>query len=153
MERLGIAAVVVVLSGALAAVLRRRRPDAPTQDRVHVPRQLDRADFAGPDVAWLVAVFTSTTCESCTRATAKARVLAGPQVAYDEIPWQDRRDLHERYHVTDVPLICIADAQGVVQRSFVGAPSLDDLSAALAEARVPGSTPDPDVGRLHPSDG
>jgi hypothetical protein len=98
-----------------------------------------------------VAVFTSETCDSCARAIAKASVLESPQVAYEEIPWQTRRDLHDRYRVDTVPLIVLADAQGVVQRSFVGTPSFTDLAVAVAEARQPGSTPDPDVGRLHDS--
>ena len=42
----------------------------------------------------------------------------------------------------------IADADGVVQRAFVGAFTATDLWAAVAELRVPGSTPEPDLGAL-----
>jgi protein-disulfide isomerase len=149
MERVVIAVALIVVATAVAAVLSRRRPDPPTQARVSVPRQLDRADFARPDAPWLVAVFTSTTCESCARATTAAKVFEGDAVAYEDIPWQTRRDLHDRYGITDVPLILIADADGVVQRSFVGAPSFADLEAAMSEARRPGSTGRPHVGELH----
>jgi hypothetical protein len=76
-------------------------------------------------------------------------LLESPQVAYDELSWQTRRDLHDRYGITDVPLIVLADTDGVVQRSFVGTPSFSDLAAAVAEARDPGSTPEPGVGLLH----
>jgi hypothetical protein len=147
-ERLIIAGALVVVAGAVAWVLNRRRPDPPTQDRVAVPAQLDRNDFARPDSPWLLAVFTSTTCESCERATAKARVMESRFLAYEEIPWQTRRDLHERYAIDTVPLIVIADSDGVVQRSFVGTPSFTHLAAAVAEAREPGSTPEPEVGLL-----
>lgn len=149
MERLVIAAALIAVAAVVAAVLSRRQPDPPTQDKVAVPRQLDRADFVRPDVPWLVAVFTSETCDSCARATAKAKLLESPQVAYDELSWQSRRDVHDRYGITDVPLIVMADAEGVVQRSFVGTPSFAHLAAALAEAREPGSTPEPDFGLLH----
>jgi hypothetical protein len=149
MGRIVIAAAVLLVAGVIAAVLSRRRPNPPSQGRVPVPRQLDRADFARPEAPWLVAVFTSETCDSCARATEKARLLESGEVAYDEIPWQSRKEIHERYRVEDVPLIVVADAEGVVQRSFVGAPSFADLSAAVAEAREPGSTPDPDLGLLH----
>ena len=47
-------------------------------------------------------MFTSATCESCARATERAKLLESDQVGYDEIPWQHRKDLHERYHITDV---------------------------------------------------
>jgi len=149
MERVVIAAALMLVAAGIAAVLSRRRPNPPTQGRVSVPRQLDRADFTRPDAPWLVAVFTSETCDSCGRATEKARLLESGDVAYDELPWQRRKDLHQRYGVEDVPLIVVADAEGVVQRSFVGAPTFADLSAAVAEAREPGCTPDPNVGLLH----
>jgi protein-disulfide isomerase len=110
-----------------------------------VPTQLDRADFdggGGPlSRPWLVAVFTSTTCESCERATAKAAVLASDAVAYQEVPFQERKDLHQRYGVEAVPTIVVADEEGVVRASFVGVPTATDLWAAVAEARQPGASP------------
>jgi hypothetical protein len=137
MERLVIAVALALVAVAAAAVLRRRRPDPPTQDKVAVPRQLDRREFARPDAPWLVAVFTSTTCDSCQRATEKARALESADVAYDDIPWQTRRDLHDRYRVTDVPMVLVADADGVVQKSWVGTPPSDELSEAMAQLGAP----------------
>src|SRR5438093_11067929 len=104
MERFVIAALLVAIGVAVALVLERRRPAPPTQSRWAVPTQLDRDDFADRGaVPWLVTVFTSSTCESCGRATAKAAVLASPQGAYEEGPDQKRKALHERYHIDDVP--------------------------------------------------
>src|SRR5438270_9973005 len=103
MERFVIAGVLVVIGVVVAIVLERRRPQPPTQDRWPVPTQLDRDDFDGVATPWLVAVFTSNTCESCARATAKASVLASAEVAYMEVPYQSRKDLHERYGVEAVP--------------------------------------------------
>jgi len=147
MERVALAAGLFVVALVVAAVLNRRRPEPPTQDRVAIPAQLDRADFPGADLPWLLVVWTSATCDSCARATAKAALLASPQVAYAEIPWQDQRELHERYNIDTVPLIVLADAEGVVQVSFVGTPNFTDLVGAVAEAREPGSTPEPHLGR------
>lgn len=147
MERLLLAAVLVALALVVAQVLQRRRPEPPTQARWQVPTQLDRADFDGADRPWLVVVFTSATCASCEKAVEKASVLASPEVAFQDVPYQDRKDLHERYAVEVVPTILAVDPDGVVQASFVGTPSATDLWAAVAEARAPGSTPEPDLGR------
>jgi hypothetical protein len=151
-ERFLIAGVLVVVAVAIAVVLERRRPEAPTQARWAVPTQLDRDDFDGGDQPWLVAVFTSATCDSCGRATAKAAVLASPSVAYQEIPYQQDKRLHERYHVEAVPCIVVADEDGVVRASFVGVPTATDLWAAVAEARFPGSSPEPGLGQGAPTD-
>lgn len=147
MDRVLLAAVLLVVAVAAAAVIRRRRPEPPTQARWAVPGQLDRDDFADAGRPWLVAVFTSATCDSCARATAKAQVLASPHVAYQEVAYQDRRDLHERYAVEAVPTIVFADREGVVRASFIGVPTATDLWAALAEVREPGSSPEPDLGQ------
>jgi len=128
--------VLVAVAAGVAFVLRRRTGTAPpTQPRWAVPNQLDRDDFVAPERPWLVAVFTSATCDSCVEATTKGAVLASPQVGFQEIAFQDRKDLHDRYGVEAVPTIVMADAEGVVQASFVGVPSATDLWAALAQAR------------------
>jgi hypothetical protein len=141
MERVLLALALIAAATAGSVLLnRRRRPQPPTQARWAVPTQLDRADFDGTR-PWLVAVFTSTTCESCERATAKAAVLASDAVAYQEVPFQERKDLHQRYGVDAVPTIVVADEEGVVRASFVGVPTATDLWAAVAEARQPGVSP------------
>lgn len=146
MERVLLAFGLIIVAVAVAGLLQRRRPEAPTQPSRRVPIQLDRTDFDGADRAWLVAVFTSSTCDSCTRATAKAEVLASEKVAYAEVSYQARRDLHTRYTIDTVPTIVVADEEGVVRASFVGVPTATDLWAAVAEARSPGTSPEPDLG-------
>lgn len=151
MERFVVAAVLAALAVAVARLVERRRPAPPTQSGVRAgwapPGQLDRDDFDEPARPWLVAVFTSATCDSCREATAKASVLASREVAFQEIPWQARSDLHDRYDIEVVPTTVMADAEGVVHAAFVGAPTATDLWAALAEARAPGSSPEPGLGR------
>lgn len=135
MERFLLAAAVVALSAAVAVALERRRPEPPTQGAWTVPAQLDRADFARPDAPWLVAVFTSATCDSCAQALQRALVLDGAAVAVEEAEVTARPDLHHRYHIEAVPIIVVADADGVVRTSFTGPPSATDLWAAVAGVR------------------
>lgn len=142
MERVLIAAVLVAVAVVVAVVLERRgRRDAPTTPRWAVPSQLDRGDFAGPSAPWLVTVWTSATCDACAGTAAKAAVLASDEVAVDVIEVSTRGDLHDRYGIDAVPLVAVADSEGVVRASFVGPPTATDLWATLAELRQPGSTP------------
>jgi hypothetical protein len=74
--------------------------------------------------------------------------LASADVSVCEIEAEDRGDLHRRYDLAAIPTTIVADADGVVRRAFVGAFTATDLWAAVAEVRVPGSTPEPDLGHL-----
>jgi hypothetical protein len=136
MDRVLLALGIAVAAAAVAIALRHRRPDAPMQSSGRIPEQLDRADFDQPSTPWLVAVFTSATCDACKDVTSKAEVLATNDVAVSVAEYPDRRDLHERYNIDAVPLVVIADADGVVQRSFVGPVTATDLWAAVAAARA-----------------
>jgi len=139
---------LALLAVSVAAVLRRRvRTDPPEQVSFTVPSQLDRADFAGPDRAWLVAVFSSTTCHTCADVVRKARVLECADVAVDDCEATARADLHHRYRVDAVPIVVVADATGLVRASFLGPVTATDLWAAVAELRQPGSSPEPHLGR------
>lgn len=134
-ERVLIAAFVVVSATVVAVVVQRRRPDPPTQATWTIPSQLDRNDFDRPDAPWLVAVFTSATCNTCALALQKANVLASDDVAVQDVEAKARAGLHARYHIEAVPLIVVADSEGVVRSSFAGPPSATDLWAAVAGAR------------------
>ena len=142
MERLIVAVVIVVIVVVLAAIARRRRvPDAPTQRRFSAPEQLDRDDFARPDAPWLVAVFSSASCDVCAQVVTKATVLDSSDVAVVEVEYSADRALHQKYSIDAVPTLVIADTNGVVVKSFLGPMTATDLWAAVAEARDPGSTP------------
>jgi hypothetical protein len=150
--RLVIAVVILGGVGALAWRMRVRRPDAPPRDVFPVPRQLDRDDFVRPDAPFLVALFSSTTCESCQGLPEKLAVLESADVATCEIELGAAGALHQRYQISAIPMLVVADADGVVRRAFVGAVTATDLWAAVAEVRAPGSTPEPAIGELE-SDG
>jgi hypothetical protein len=142
-ERLVVVVAVVIVAVVVGFLARRRRPDAPTNPVDHVaPAQLDRSDFDGAAAPWLVAVFSSATCDSCRAVWERVSPLASSEVATKEVEVGARRDLHDRYHVTAVPTTVIADADGVVRQSFIGPVSATHLWGALAELREPGSVPD-----------
>jgi Thioredoxin len=143
MERVAFVAVAIALALVVSALLRRRRPDAPTQGGFHMPTQLDRGDFDAPAAPWLVAVFTSATCNTCADVANKASVLASRDVVVQRIDYVDNPDLHKRYNIDAVPTLVVADARGVVRNGFIGPVKAQDLWAAVAECREPGSTPEP----------
>lgn len=143
MERLLVAVALAVVALVVASVVQRRqRADAPVRTGYELPTQLDRADFDRPDAPWLVAVFTSATCDTCRGVWERAQPLASDAVAVQEIEYRARKDLHDRYAIEAVPATLIADAEGVVRHAFLGPLTATDLWAAVAELREPGSTPD-----------
>lgn len=135
-------AIAMVLALVVALVLKRRTSDAPTQSGYEIPIQVDRNDFDSPDTAWLVAVFTSATCHTCADVATKAGVLSSSEVAVQRIDYTVDPALHKRYRIDAVPLLVIADAQGIVHKGFIGPLKAQDLWAAMAECRNPGSTPE-----------
>jgi hypothetical protein len=56
-------------------------------------------------------------------------------VAVADVELADEPELHRRYGIDAVPLLVLADAEGVVRASFVGPPSATDLWAAVADIR------------------
>src|SRR5690606_37615098 len=113
--------VRVVVALVVAAVLRRRTASPPpVRTGAAAPAQLDRADFVRPDAPWLVVLFSSDTCLSCQGAWEKVELLASDAVAVERVSFQADRDRHERYGVEAVPLVVVADAEGVVRATFLG---------------------------------
>ena len=151
MDRVFVAVAIIAVVAIVAVIARSRRtPDAPTQRTTAIPDQLDRSDFDRPDAPWLVAVFSSATCDVCRSVVDKARVLESRDVAVVDVEYLTARSLHERYAITVVPTLVVADARGVSRAGFVGPMSATDLWAAVAEARQPGTSPEPDLGRTRP---
>jgi hypothetical protein len=147
MSRILTAVAIVAVVAAVAWWLQRRRaPAAPTQPRWQAPAQLDRADFPDAATPWLVVLFTSATCHTCADMSRKAAVLASAQVAVVEVEFTARRDLHRKYAIDAVPIAAVAGPDGAVRATFVGPVTATDLWAAVAEARDPGTTPEPGLG-------
>ena len=135
--RIGIGAALLVVAVIVAFVVERRRKEtaAPIRDSYPVPRQLHRPDFPQPEAPWLVALFSSSTCDSCASMREKVLALASSEVAVCDIEFSQARELHERYGISGVPMVLITDGDGVVRRSFVGPVTATDLWAAVAEVR------------------
>ena len=142
MDRLLVLVVVAAAAATLAYLVQRRRPDAPIRTGWTVPEQLDRRDFARPDSPWLVAVFTSASCDSCAAVVDVAGPLASAAVAVDVVEVDERREVHDRYAVDAVPMVLLVDTLGVVRDHHLGPVSATHLWGSLAELRQPGSTPD-----------
>ena len=145
MDRLLLAVGLAAIATLVAVVLQRRKPAPPADTEWNVPVQLDRRDFDRPDAEWLVAVFTSSTCDSCAGVWSKAQHLdAGPDgpVVAQQVEVIADAELHRRYGIDAVPLVLLADSEGVVVRHFLGPVGAAELWAAIAEARVPELGPD-----------
>jgi hypothetical protein len=132
---IGVALVAVAVVIAFVAE-RRRRTNAPIRDAHPVPRQLYRADFPEPEAAWLVALFSSRTCDSCAAMRENVLTLRSADVAVCDLEFSAARELHERYEISGVPMVLIVDTEGVVRESFVGPTSAHDLQTALAAVRI-----------------
>jgi hypothetical protein len=140
MDRLVLAVILVGVAVAVAVVLQRRKPAPPSDREWTIPTQLDRRDFARPDSPWLVAVFTSSTCDTCAGVWEKAVALdAGSEgpVCVQQLEAIAEAEIHRRYGIDAVPLVLIVDAEGVVRRDFLGPVTATDLWAAVAEVRNP----------------
>jgi hypothetical protein len=134
-SRLVIAVVLVAVAVLVAWLLQRRRVQPARAPTFHVPERLARADFPSPDVAWLVVVFTSATCDTCRTVAEKAHALESAAVAVHEVEARADKPLHDRYGIDAVPLAVIADRDGTVRAHFFGPVSAADLWSTLAELR------------------
>jgi hypothetical protein len=136
--------VLTLVAVGIALVLQRRRPDPPSAPSYRAPTQLDRDDFPGAaDSGVLVALFSSTTCDSCPQAwsTIESVLAAGAGgpvsgVTAVRLDVQSEPDLHRRYRIDGVPTTVVTDDQGVVVQAFFGPLSADQLTDALASAGI-----------------
>lgn len=128
--------VVALIALGVGAFMQRRTPDPPVRTTRHVlPKQLDRNDFVRPDAPWLVAVFTSATCETCAKVWTSTQLVESDHVAIQNISYQEDGELHERYNITAVPSVVVIDESGVNRAEFLGPPTSAELWATLAEVR------------------
>ena len=125
------------MAATLGVVVRKRKPDAPSQTSNLIPQQLNRKDFVSPEKPWLLVVFTSSTCDACQDVATKAKVLTSQDVAVQIIDYLEMRNLHKQYAIDSVPTTVIADNLGVVQYGVLGPITATDLWAAMARCRDP----------------
>lgn len=136
MTQLIIVSGVALIALLIGWLMQRQAPDAPTVPTQHkTPDQLDRRDFVRPDSPWLVVVFTSATCDTCAKVWTATQLLEGDEVAVQNVEVGRDAALHERYSITAVPSVVIADRSGVARAAYLGPPTSADLWAKLAELR------------------
>ena len=142
MDRFFLLLLVASVAGILAYKFQRRSPDTPIRTGWSIPDQVNRKDFLSPEIPWLVAVFTSSSCDTCSEVVSKTVPLASSQVVVHEVEAKKDKDLHDRYKIEAVPLVALIDTKGVVRSHFLGPVSSSDLWSSLAELR---ELDDPDV--------
>lgn len=136
MTQIAIVIGVALLAFAVGTYMQRQTPDVPTTPQTHtLPDQIDRADFVNPNTPWLVVVFTSATCETCAKVWTSTQLVESDAVAIQNVEVTADKPLHDRYNITAVPSVVIADSDGVTRASFLGPPTSADLWAKLAEVR------------------
>jgi hypothetical protein len=134
-SRLVLALIVIVAAVVVARLLERRRPEPPTRDAYPVPAQLDRQDFPRPDAPWLFVLFSSRTCDTCGPMVERVCGLESDTVATVQVEAKADKALHDRYRIEGVPMVVLADAEGVVRAGFVGAVDTWELENALTDAQ------------------
>ena len=133
--RLLIALAVVIVAVVAAKLLERRRPAPPTRDAYPVPAQLDRLDFPRPEAPWLFVLFSSRTCDTCGPMVERVCALESESVATIQVEAKADKVLHDRYRIEGVPMVVLADSEGVVRAGWVGATESWELEEALEKAR------------------
>jgi len=131
-----VALVVVVVAVIAARLLERRRPAPPTRDAYPVPAQLDRQDFPRPEAPWLFVLFSSRTCDSCGPMALRVAALESEVVATVDVEARADKALHDRYRIEGVPMVILADTDGVVRAGFVGSVDSWELEDALTKAQA-----------------
>ena len=143
MERLAIAAILIVIALVVASLVQRRRGASPTAvPRSELPPVVDLAAVGMPRGPALV-VFSEETCRSCSAALAVVRGPAGAGLPVAEVPFGAERELHRRHGIDTVPTTVVTDVDGQVVDGWVGSVDLSGLAAALAQV----------VGRAEPPEG
>ncbi len=135
MERLAIAAVLVVIALAVAFVAQRRRGAAASGvPHSSVPASVDLGSL-DIDTGPAIVVFTEETCRTCAAAIAVVRGPAGAGLPVTEVPFADERELHRRHGIDTVPTTVVADLDGQVVDGWIGRVDMSGLAAALAQVR------------------
>ena len=83
------------------------------------------------------AMLAAGEVEGCVAGAERttADVLRSAEVGVVEVEYATARDLHRKYDIQAVPIVVIADSEGVVQAGFAGPVTAEDLWSALADVR------------------
>lgn len=133
MERLIIAALLIVAAIAVAWLIQRRRgAHGAAVPRSELPSAVDLG-AVGIAVGPALVVFTEETCRTCAAALAVVRGPAGAGLPVAEVSFGNDRELHRRHGIDTVPTTAVVDVTGQVIDGWVGSVDLSALAAALAQ--------------------
>ena len=128
--------VIGVTAFGVSSLANRRMPDSPSVPKSILPYQLDRSDFNNPSIDWIFALFTSDTCDACALVLSEVSKISLPNVVVQNINYSMNKSLHVRYEIDAVPILLLADQQGIVQWSFAGVPPSIAISEALVNLGI-----------------
>lgn len=121
MERYLLAVALLVIAVGIAVVLdRRRRPTSVPSRQFRLPTHIDRGDLPDAELPWVLAVFTSTSCDTCRGVVEAAQPLRSDTVGVAELAFQLHRSLHNKYEIEAVPAALLVDRAGEVRASWLG---------------------------------
>ncbi len=128
--RIGILLALTVVAVAVALLLQRRRTDPPSSPSYRAITEIDRAEFAHPDAPMLVVMFGSNTCNTCPVVW---ETIAALDVPSERVDVQEDPKRHKRYRIDGVPTTIVANAAGVVAKTWFGPVTKEQLQEFVAE--------------------
>ena len=121
--------ILVLLLGAFAIIVayiaNNRRTDSPSVPKSSLPIQVDRNDFNMPGMKWLLVLFSSESCSSCIQVREILSEIPLNSIHIQEVSFPQEKNLHTRYAINSVPIVLIANLEGVVIWSYAGVPPKD----------------------------
>ena len=124
-------ALLVAVSGVLAAVLRRREGRVRA---VRGPARIGADELGGPLGAVATFVqFSSAVCAPCrvTHRVLSQITAADEGVVHVDLDAETRLDLVEQFGITRTPTVLLLDRAGVVRHRIVGAARAPQVLEAL----------------------
>ena len=110
---------------SVAYIANNRRTDSPSVPKSSLPIQVDRNDFEMPGMKWLLVFFSSESCSSCIQVREILSDIPLNSIHIQEVSFPQEKNLHTRYAINSVPIVLIANLEGVVIWSYAGVPPKD----------------------------
>tara|TARA_B100000131_G_C17938033_1_gene541158 strand:+ start:429 stop:836 length:408 start_codon:yes stop_codon:yes gene_type:complete len=127
-----LALLLAAFATVVAYLINNRRTDSPSVPRSSLPIQIDRCDFEIPEKKWLLVFFSSESCASCKKVRELLSDLQTGLIHIQEVNFPEGKTLHNRYGIESVPIVLIADSEGVVIWSYAGVPPKELISDVIA---------------------
>ncbi|NNF53309.1 MAG: thioredoxin family protein [Acidimicrobiales bacterium] len=129
--RLGLLVALSIAAVGIAYLLQRRRSEPPSSPSYRTIAEVDRSEFVQPDARLLVAMFGSTTCNTCPQVWETISKIDKTDVARERIDVQTDPERHKRYRIDGVPTTIVANRDGTVRKTMFGPITRADLDALL----------------------